>query len=144
MERQVGQHTLKKSERLCSKRLTELLFSGGSRSLSAYPLRVVYRPMPEGEEKDCAVILVSVSKRHFKRAVLRNRVKRQIREAYRLNKDILAKHLVSEGEGTSRGMMLAFLWLSDSLYPTAQVQSKVKNLLHRVAESCDAVKGGVE
>lgn len=144
MEKKVGQHTLRKSERLCSKRLTELLFSGGSRSFSAYPLRVVYRPMPEGEGKDEVVILVSVSKRHFKHAVLRNRVKRQIREAYRLNKGILAKSLSAEEKEASRGMMLAFLWLSDSLYATSQVQAKVRNLLHRVAESCDAVKGDKE
>lgn len=60
------------------------MFAGGSRSFSVFPLRVVYLPVEELEAD--ASILISVSKRRFKRAVKRNRVKRQIREAYRVNK----------------------------------------------------------
>ena len=60
------------------------MLAGGSRSCSLFPLRVVYLPVEELEAD--ASILISVSKRRFKRAVKRNRVKRQIREAYRVNK----------------------------------------------------------
>ena len=60
------------------------MFEGGvSKSFSIFPIRVVYMPVEQGEAP--ASILISVSKRRFKRAVKRNRVKRQIREAYRKN-----------------------------------------------------------
>ena len=74
-------NTLRKSERLDKKKVIEKMFAGGSRSFSVFPLRVVYLPVEELEVS--ASILISVSKRRFKRAVKRNRVKRQIREAYR-------------------------------------------------------------
>ena len=64
------------------------MFEGGvSKSFSIFPIRVVYMPVEQGEAP--ASILISVSKRRFKRAVKRNRVKRQIREAYRKNKYLL-------------------------------------------------------
>ncbi|AKD05505.1 ribonuclease P protein component [Pontibacter korlensis] len=72
---------------MCSKRLISLLFSKGS-SFNLYPLRFVYytpQDLPPGQTQ----VLVSVSKRYFKRAVDRNRLKRQMREAYRLNKHML-------------------------------------------------------
>ena len=76
-------NTLHKSERLDKKKVIDKMFSGGARSFSVFPLRVVYLPVEELEAP--VSILVSVSKRRFKRAVKRNRVKRQIREAYRKN-----------------------------------------------------------
>ena len=64
------------------------MFEGGhSKSFSIFPIRVVYMPIEQGEVP--ATILISVSKRRFKRAVKRNRVKRQIREVYRKNKQPL-------------------------------------------------------
>jgi ribonuclease P protein component len=72
----VGLHTLRKDERLCSRKALEELFGGGHQSFSAYPVRAVF--MPNG--LDGVRILVSVSKRYFKRAVKRNRIKRQLRE----------------------------------------------------------------
>jgi ribonuclease P protein component len=80
-------HTFSKEERLCSKRLITLLFSKGS-SFNLYPLRFVYYTEP-GITPAPTQVVISVSKRHFKRAVDRNRLKRQMREAYRLNKHLL-------------------------------------------------------
>lgn len=74
-------NTLHKTERLDKKKVIDKMFSGGARSFSVFPLRVVYLSVEELEAP--VSILVSVSKRRFKRAVKRNRVKRQIREAYR-------------------------------------------------------------
>ena len=88
-------NTLRKSERLDKKKVIEKMFAGGSRSFSVFPLRVVYLPVEELEAP--VSILVSVSKRRFKRAVKRNRVKRQIREAYRMNKHgLLAARLTTK------------------------------------------------
>ncbi len=125
-------NTFIKCERMVSKKLIDTLFGGGhSRSAVAYPVRAVY--MVGGRsEKDAAVqVLVSVSKRHFKRAVKRNRVKRQIREAYRLNKHALTE-LVEQSDG--KALALAFIWQADRLYDSQRVSGSVKTLLEKVAK----------
>ncbi len=76
--------TYGKKEKLKSKKLIDQLFSEGQ-SVSAFPLRLVFLETPL-EEAIVAKTGVSVSKRHFKTAVDRNRIKRLMREAYRLNK----------------------------------------------------------
>ena len=76
-------------------------------------------------------ILVSVPKKHFKRAVKRNRVKRQIREAYRKNKYILWDKL---SETAGKEILLAFVWLDDKLHESADVEAKVCNLMQRISE----------
>ena len=60
-------NTLHKTERLDKKKVIDKMFSGGARSFSVFPLRVVYLPVEELEAP--VSILVSVSKRRFKRAV---------------------------------------------------------------------------
>lgn len=126
-------YTLDKSERLCSKKLIERLFAGGNKSFPAFPLRVVYAPLEDGESAAAPVsILVSVPKKRFKHAVKRNRVKRQVREAYRLNKHILIEAL--QAQEFPKQMMLAFIWLDTRLHDTAEVTYKVKKLLHHIAE----------
>jgi len=76
--------TFSKAEKLKSKKLIEALFQEG-KSISAYPLRLVYLKT-EFEDNIAAKTGVSVNKRNFKHAVDRNRIKRLMREAFRLNK----------------------------------------------------------
>ena len=124
-------HTLGKQERIKSSKLIDELFSGGkSQSMAAFPLRVVWS-IKEQDTPLTTQILVSVSKRHFKRAVKRNRVKRQIREAYRLNKEILYH---SPRTTHHLQLFLAFIWQSDEILPTAVVEERMKNLLTRLSE----------
>lgn len=118
---------LKKAERLCSKKAIDALFTGtDSKSLSAYPIRIVYRHTEEAGIR----ILVSVSKKRFRHAVDRNRVKRQIREAYRLN-----KHRLDDIAQASSGMDIAFIWLTDRHQPSQLVTSKMVSLLDKIAQS---------
>ena len=113
-----GAYRLTRGERLKSKLLTDRLFNGGgSRGMSAFPLRMVYLPMERGEHQAPASIMVSVPKRCLRHAVDRNRVKRQVREAYRTN-----KHLLQPKEG--QALLIAFIC----------VEHKVKNLLIRLNE----------
>ena len=120
---------LRKSERLNSKIVIEKMFAGGSsRSFSVFPLRVVYMPVDSLEAS--ASILVTVPKKRFKRAVKRKRVKRQIREAYRKNKGEL-KQLLTEKE---QKLAIAFIYLSDQLTSSVEIEEKVKLLLARMAE----------
>lgn len=103
------------------------MFAGGSRSFSVFPLRVVYLPVEELEAD--ASILISVSKRRFKRAVKRNRVKRQIREAYRVNKHELLNALAEK----KCRLAIAFIYLSDQLTESSVIE-EVKIALARIVE----------
>ena len=124
--------TLRKEERICSRLQIEELFSSGrSASLTTFPLRIVYL---EGERKDgdpALQMLVSVPKRHLKHAVDRNRVKRQVREAYRKHKHQLAE-LMESREG--KKMSVAFLWLDGKLHPSDEIDGKVGQMLTRICE----------
>lgn len=125
--------TFSKKERMVSRRLIETLFTkGNSRMLSAFPLRLVYMVVSADATTAPAQVLISVSKRHFKRAVKRNRVKRQIREAYRLNKQILLQPLA---EQSGKAVAIAFIWQSDALSDSAVVESSVRQLLTRLTET---------
>ena len=74
-------------------------------------------------------LLVSVPKKHFKRAVKRNRVKRQVREAYRLQRQIVSLKVKDK-----QSVVMAFIWLDDKLWPTEMVKQKVGNLMQRISE----------
>ena len=78
-------HGFPKEEHLCRKKLIDELFGKRGSSFGIYPLRLVWLPAAAPTTAPPQV-LISVSKRTFKRAVDRNRLKRLIREAYRLNK----------------------------------------------------------
>ena len=121
-----------KQEHLCSKKLIDSLFGGGGRSMVAFPLRVVYMKVPLTEQNaPLAEMMVSVSKHHFKRAVKRNRVKRQVREAYRNNKSILLEALASK---ENERIIMAFVWQEPKIRTSADVEEKMTNLLHRIVE----------
>lgn len=80
-----------KNEKLKSKITIGLLFSEG-KSVSKYPLRLVYHSGALGDDQQLKVG-VSVSKKYFKKAVDRNYFKRVLRETYRLNQHLLKNHL---------------------------------------------------
>ena len=83
---------LPKRERLYLREEIEHLYTQG-RTFISYPIRIVWLAEPAARRTDRAqapvAIVISVGKRRFKRAVDRNRIKRQMRSAYRLNKDPL-------------------------------------------------------
>ena len=76
-------------------------------------------------------MLVSVPNKCFKRAVKRNRVKRQLRQAYRTN-----KHVVMEAARTLEGktLVMAFIWLDAKLHDSARIDAKMLNLMEILCE----------
>ncbi len=83
----VKKFTLGKNERLKSRKVIEQLFSEG-KSFLITPLRVQYLLKKEDQisTRQSLLFAVGVSGKNFKRSVDRNRIKRLIREAYRLQK----------------------------------------------------------
>lgn len=87
--------TLGKNERLKSKKKMDLLFAGG-KSFAYSPIRVIWYSSSEPLLFP-AQVMFSVPKKSFKKATDRNRIKRMMREAYRLNKEILYEPLQKQG-----------------------------------------------
>lgn len=77
-------NTFPKSERLCGDQVIDRLYKEGRRFV-VWPIRVTYMPITDAPSE----VLVWAPKSLFKRAVDRNRLRRQMREAYRLNKQVL-------------------------------------------------------
>ncbi|MBK8426159.1 MAG: ribonuclease P protein component [Lewinellaceae bacterium] len=107
-------HTFSRSERLKSRTLISRLFKD-SHSYVAYPLRVVWleHPAPAHPDKQVSTVkvVISVPKRHFKTAVARNRLKRQIREAYRLHKHLFYEKLAGRNDMAFLNSQLSFVSL---------------------------------
>lgn len=116
-----------KAERLSSKKEITALFNEG-KSFAISHIRVVYRFLPKQEERPNA-ILVSVPKKYFKHAVDRNLLKRRIREAYRLNKELL--------QSMPARVEFMLLYQKRRIATFAEIEEIVKKALERIlAEAC--------
>lgn len=136
MSQKTVRNTLPKEERLCAEKRIESLFTEG-KSFIAYPLRIVYKVKEKEEEDNISVsILISVSKRKFKRAVKRNRVKRLVREAYRLNKTLL----VQEVAANNKNMDIAFLYLKNELPDYHEIEKAMLKTISLLSEKIQESK----
>ena len=113
--------TFNKQERLKSRKLIQQLFAEG-KSLNAFPLRLMY--LPHDHESPFKIQAgVTVSKRNFKKAVQRNRIKRKVREAYRKNKEI-----VYASEDTKKHIFM-FIYQGNTELEYRAIEDKMKELL---------------
>jgi ribonuclease P protein component len=86
-------HTFTKDEKLCSKKIIQELFSGVETNRSNhYPLMAIWKSM-ELPAATPVQVLFSVPKKKFKKAHDRNRLRRQLKECYRLQKKLLYETL---------------------------------------------------
>ncbi len=107
----VHTHSLRKHEILRKKQLISLLFSSG-KSIKGDFLRIVYASLkPDGYiVQRVPAILFAVSKKTVSSAVRRNRVKRMMREAYRLEKSLIQSKEDYSRDGRA-GEMLCIVFL---------------------------------
>lgn len=122
-----------RSERLRSKIEIEKIFVGENKSLVAFPLRIVYGVKDADkcqESIEGASILISVPKKKFHNAVDRNRVKRQIREAWRVRKQPLLDYLAQ----THQKLSLAFIYLSDELVSSQVIGKCMDRIIGKLVD----------
>ena len=117
--------TYPKTEKLKSRTVINSLFSDG-KTIGKYPLRLVYIES-SAESADKIKFGVSVSKKHFKKAVDRNYFKRVLRECYRLN-----KHLILEA--TDRKFSIMFFYQTKERLTYQEINEKTIQLFAKFIE----------
>ena len=141
-----------KTERLSSKRLIDQLFDRKNeqvQSMFVYPFRVVWILGEKKEENEFPQILISVSKRPFKRAVDRNLLKRRIREAYRLNKELLISRVPESREenlsdsqlsdSSASRLTIGFLYVGKTIEDFSVIEKKMKVVLLKLCALSDGL-----
>ena len=97
-------YTLGKHEKLCGEKAIAALFGGGQ-SVAKFPVRLIWQDtQARADQQPPVLVMFSVSKKKFPRAVDRNRIKRLLRECYRLQKpDLFAA--IPEGKYFNMAIM---------------------------------------
>lgn len=121
--------SFQKPERLCSKKAITDLFSEG-KSFHLYPLKVVFKVNNQNGITPKSRVLISVSKKKFKLAVDRNRIKRLIREAWRQQKHIVNQHLSHE----SISLDIALIYTGHQIPDFKLIQKKINAIVKRLIQ----------
>ncbi len=118
--------TFSKQEKLKHKKLIETLFSEG-KSVTVFPLRIVFLENDHDGNKLLQVGF-SVPKRLIKKAVDRNRIKRQLREVYRLNKKEFYKSI-------NKKYIMMVVFMDDKKYDSSILNTKMINIFDKFIKS---------
>ena len=126
--------TFNKRERLCSEKLIEELFRSGRRMM-AFPYSVHWIIVPKDSlpEGTPAQVLIATSKKKFRHAVDRNRVKRLTRECYRLHKPMLYAYLNEK----QLNLVLAINYIHNESFTFEMLMHKFDKLTASLIDSID-------
>lgn len=124
---------LNKSDKLCSPTAIDLLFSRGADAIQgserhtamAYPLRAVWRTGQIRERGAATQFLISIPKKRLHHAVDRVKMRRRVREAYRLN-----RHSYSDNYNIT--VDLAFIYIADNLTDYKIIERSVCRILQKI------------
>lgn len=120
-------HSFPKTERLASKKLITELFNARN-TLRVDPFKIVWIKTNLTSNTTPVQLAISVSKRSFKKAVIRNKLKRRIREAYRKNKQLLYQPLTKGN--IQCAIMLIYIAKTELEYQ--EIESKIILTLQRL------------
>ena len=123
-------NTFPKKERLFGVKRIERLYKVG-KAFIAYPFRVVFLLVDDENEIIPARVMVSVSKKKFKKAVDRNRIKRLMRESYRLNKSELIRFATEN----NLKIHLSFQYISDEIPEFNAVNLNMRKRLNKLIQT---------
>lgn len=123
--------TFGKSERLCSIVEISNLFNKG-KTLSKYPLKLKWL-LADTHNKQQIKVVISVSKHKFKKATDRNRIKRLLRECYRLNKFVLSEGL------KERHCYIGIIYIGNGLPEFNDLEAILIDLFHRLIDEYDKI-----
>ena len=107
-----------KHKHLCGQQRIDELYKSGKRFVS-WPVRVTYKPLKE--EKADSLVLVWAPKSLFKKAVDRNHLRRLMREAYRLNQEMI-----------QQPYMIAFNYMDKEVQPFSVIEKAVRKALKKI------------
>ena len=119
-------YTFNKQEKLKSRKLTKQLFAEG-KSFLVFPIKVVYLPIIESSDFPIK-IGVSASSRTFKHAVDRNRIKRVLKEQYRLNKAPLHKFIINQ----QQQIAVFFIYINKTLPEKDLIEKKMHIIIKKL------------
>ena len=119
-------YTFKKEERLKSRKVINRLFKEGQ-SFGQYPLRLVWIALEEPQGTFPVRFSLSVPKKRFKKAVDRNRLRRQVREAYRLHKHKLYKAL----EGQQKQFAFMVLYTGKEAFTYEEIDKAMQKMIKK-------------
>ena len=123
----INNYKFRKEEKIVGENRIDSLFIEG-KSFVAFPLRVVYLKTELSLSSPLSV-LVSVPKKRIKSAVKRNRIKRQVREAYRLNKH----YLEAVTESIDHHLDIAFVFVREELMEYSIIEKGMRKGLTEIA-----------
>jgi ribonuclease P protein component len=116
-----------KQEKLKSRKDIDELFKS-SRSINSFPLKLLYKKVQA--ETGSVHVGVTVSKRFFKKATDRNRIKRLLRECYRIEKQVLADFIAN----SELRVNMFFIYTDKTLPELALLQTKMPLLMQRLVK----------
>jgi ribonuclease P protein component len=120
--------TFCKDEKLCSKKLIDKVLSEGASFLN-YPYRISFLETDFESAFPCQVLFI-VSKKRFKKANMRNKIKRLMRETYRINKNLLYEWL----KNNDKRVILAINYIGEDVMPFNEQSLKMAKVFDKLGQ----------
>ena len=122
-------NTLNRNEMLKSDIQIDLLFKNGIR-LNKHPLKIILFPLSESKQQNPCSLIVMASSKKYKKAVVRNRIKRVLKEIYRKNKSLFYPYLTQN----NKKCLLGIMYNGNEIPTFEEVQFSMISLLKRIPE----------